>query len=442
MSATKPILIVGAGLAGLSAAFHLGDREYRVLEKEARPGGLCRTEQSGAYRFDYGGHLLHLRGDDIRGLVRELMGDRLKLHQRQSAIFSSRTLTPYPFQANTFGLPPTVVRDCLLGFIEAMIAESGHQSAPDNFHDWVLTTFGEGLARHFFFPFNQKFFKLDLHEVSTDWVSWSIPRPRLREVVNGALGIQEARFGYNAEFFYPAKGGIEEVVKALAARLRRPVETGVELLEVVPAEKRAVLSTGEEVRYERLISSAPLDLFLARLRGSPPEITEAASRLRFLSVFCVNLGIEGPPLTDQHWIYVPGPEYSFHRIGVYSNFMDHGPGKNSLYLELTIPGPAAGAEGPELKEKAESAVREVGSFPIFELGRRRMEVMETMLIPRGYVIYDAYRRDRLPGLLSYLRASGIEPIGRYGRWEYSTMEDALRQGREVAEQYSCQTTGR
>ena len=207
------ILIAGAGLAGLSAAFHLQDRDFRIIEREERPGGLCRTERIGDYSFDYGGHLLHLRGDDVRGLVMDLLGDRLRLHKRRSAIFSKGVVTPYPFQVNTYGLPPEVVRDCLLGFIEAMMDSTKDPSVPDNFFEWIYHAFGQGFAKHFFLPFNQKFFKTDLTEITTEWASWSIPRPRPRDVVNGALGIEEGEFGYNVEFYYPG-GGIEELPRA------------------------------------------------------------------------------------------------------------------------------------------------------------------------------------------------------------------------------------
>jgi protoporphyrinogen oxidase len=281
------ILIAGAGLSGLSAAFHLGDREYRIIERAERPGGLCRTEKIGEYSFDYGGHLLHFQGDYARGLVKDLLGDKLKLHRRQSAIFSKGVMTPYPFQVNTHGLPLKVVRECLVGFIEAMI-ESGVGEAPDNFHDWILHTFGKGFAEHFFMPWNEKFFKTDLREITDEWTGWSIPRPELRDVINGALGIGDKQFGYNVEFYYP-KGGIEELPKALKGAISRQVETGIELKEVVPEEKLAVISTGEEVHYDRLVSSVPLDRLLSILSGAPDEIKKLGEGLQVLSVLCLNM---------------------------------------------------------------------------------------------------------------------------------------------------------
>jgi len=440
MSDKKQVLIAGAGLAGLSTAFHLKDREYRIIEKNDRPGGLCRTERIKRHTFDYGGHLLHIRCQNVKDLVTELLGDNLALHKRVSSILSNSALTPYPFQANLHGLPAEVVRDCLVGFVEAMLWAERDSQEPENFLDWIHSTFGKGFAEHFFLPFNLKFFKTPLHEITPDWTGWAVPRPSLKEVVDGALGIQERDFGYNVEFLYPRSGGIEELPRALASRLARPVETGVELVEVAPENKRAVLSTGEEVTYSALVSTVPLDHLLAMMRGGPEEIAGAAENLRVLSVLCVNLGIAGPPVSDRHWIYVPGPEYSFHRIGVYSNMAGpeplespENPGKtrSTLYLEITLPGPVEDPEG--LAAAAEKALAEFRNTPFWKQGDHEIEVVKPALIKHGYVVYDLFRKKALPRIFQYLKSHGIEPLGRYGRWEYSTMEDAIRQGREAAE---------
>jgi len=425
------ILIAGAGLAGLSTAFHLGD-DARIIEREERPGGLCRTEKIGSYRFDYGGHLLHLRSDYVEGLAKELVGDSLKLFKRKSSIYSNGVTTPYPFQANTHGLPPEVARDCVVGFVNALIEREKGAEAPDNFRDWILHSFGEGFAGHFFFPFNEKFFKRDLSEITDEWVSWSIPRPDLKEVVDGALGVQKSDFGYNVEFYYP-EGGIEELPRALAGSIHGGIETGVGLCEVRPLEKVAVLSTGEEVKYDRLVSTVPLDRLLSMLTGVPEEIAGAADKLSVLSVVCVNLGISGPPLTDMHWIYVPGRDYPFHRIGVYSNFLPHGDGRNSLYLEITCPGPVGEKLSGKCGEDASRAAAVFRDTPFFDNGKNSIDVDETFIIKHGYVVYDRFRRDHLPGIIDWLREHGIELCGRYARWEYSTMEDAILEGKEIAE---------
>jgi protoporphyrinogen oxidase len=106
----KRIVIIGAGLAGLSAAYHLRGHGSQVFEKEASVGGLCRSVHQDGFTFDFAGHLLHLRNKDARHLVERLLPRQLKTHNRKAFVFSSGMLTSYPFQASLYGLPAPVVK--------------------------------------------------------------------------------------------------------------------------------------------------------------------------------------------------------------------------------------------------------------------------------------------------------------------------------------------
>ena len=204
------ILIVGAGLAGLSAAYHLSGFPYRLFEREQEVGGLCRSYKKDGFTFDYTGHLLHFRQAEIKALVETLLAGKLQKHARQSFIYSHRTYTEYPFQVNTFGLPPEVVRECLMGFIATLANQHAGPAPHDrSFKEWILDNLGEGMAKHFMLPFNEKLWQVSLDELTSDWVSWLVPKPELKDVVNGALGIKDKAFGYNPSFLYPAQGGIK-----------------------------------------------------------------------------------------------------------------------------------------------------------------------------------------------------------------------------------------
>jgi len=153
---------------------------------------------------------------------------------RRSFIYSHRTYTEYPFQVNTYGLPPEVVRDCLVGFIATLAQPASASSAAPgqpSFKSWILENLGEGIAKHFMVPFNEKLWQVSLDELTSDWVSWLIPKPNLKDVVNGALGIKDKAFGYNPTFLYPVQGGIDALPKAFLPSLHA-IEYGSELLQV------------------------------------------------------------------------------------------------------------------------------------------------------------------------------------------------------------------
>jgi protoporphyrinogen oxidase len=110
------VLVLGAGLAGISAALALGGG-YRLVERESRPGGLCRTELRDGFSFDATGHWLHLRDPDVQALAQEVLPGGWLTVQRRAAIWSHGVFTRYPYQVNTRGLPPAVVTENVLGFI-------------------------------------------------------------------------------------------------------------------------------------------------------------------------------------------------------------------------------------------------------------------------------------------------------------------------------------
>ncbi len=207
------IVVIGGGLAGLSGAYHLQEFEPLVFEREDRVGGLCRSFAQDGFTFDVTGHLVHLKKPYTQELIDQILPGAFTKYERQAAIYSKSVTTPYPFQANTYGLPLEVVQECLVGFVESL---GSNHTESKNFHEWVLKTFGSGIAKHFMLPYNEKFWKRDLRTITADWVSWSIPKPTLEEVVNGALGMTNTGMGYNPRFSYPKEGGIQCLPEALA----------------------------------------------------------------------------------------------------------------------------------------------------------------------------------------------------------------------------------
>ena len=122
MSTKHPTVVLGGGLAGLSALWHLqqaGQTDSHLFEKESRVGGLTRSEQLNGFTFDYTGHLLHFKNEAVKQLVSQLLYGNLHTITRNSWIFSKGVYTRYPFQTNLYGLPPEVIKECILGFVNA-----------------------------------------------------------------------------------------------------------------------------------------------------------------------------------------------------------------------------------------------------------------------------------------------------------------------------------
>ncbi len=431
------IVIVGAGLAGLSTAYHLNGTAYRVFEREQEVGGLCRSYRKDGFTFDYTGHLLHFRQAQIKALVERLLAGRLDKHTRRSYIYSHRTYTEYPFQVNTFGLPPEVVRECLIGFIATLTHPSTTPPETRSFKAWILENLGEGMAKHFMVPFNEKLWQVPLDELTSDWVSWLVPKPELKDVVNGALGIKDKAFGYNPSFLYPSGSGIEALPQSFLPGVR-DVQCGSTLVEVDTERRQAVFvctqPNGSQVTrvedYDTLVSTIPVPELVRRCTVFPNHLREAAEGLRCVSVYNVNLGIARERITDKHWVYFPEPDYPFYRAGFPMNFSPSlGPiGCSSMYVEISHQ-PTELVANDELIRRIRHGLERAGIL----LANDRLVVSDVKDLRYAYVLFDRHRARVLPAILAELERLGIYSIGRYGRWEHTSMEDAIGQGMQLAE---------
>ena len=134
------VIILGAGLSGLTCAHYL-NKNYSIFEKESRVGGLCRSERIDGFTFDYTGHLLHLKRDENKRLIKKLLGKNLFLQKRKSWIYSKRTYTKYPFQANIYGLPEEVIEECISGLSKTRKSSNRQtvklSNSSSNFKEWI-----------------------------------------------------------------------------------------------------------------------------------------------------------------------------------------------------------------------------------------------------------------------------------------------------------------
>ncbi|MHB8418739.1 MAG: protoporphyrinogen/coproporphyrinogen oxidase [Myxococcales bacterium] len=427
MTTRSEVLILGGGLAGLSAAYHLG-RGFRIVEKSDRIGGFCQTERRDGFSFDKTGHWLHLRDPGMRALVDRLLGGNQVQLRRSARIYQHGRFTPYPYQVNTHELPPEVAAECVLGFIDAVVGPGGttlRAKEPTTFGDFIRRYLGEGFAKHFMFPYNQKLWTVHPDELLAAWCGRFVPRPTLEDVIRGSLGIVNEA-GYNATFLYPREGGIEALPRAFLPALEGPVEVNVHPVEIDWRGKRVKLSDGRTLAYGGLISTIPLPDLVRLLKDAPAAAREAAGKLQATVVTYVNVAArgEGPA---HHWVYFPEPQFPFYRVGsasaIYPALAPQG--TRSFYVEFSHRGTLS---APEAERLAIDGLLTCG------LLRSREEILFAFAreIHGAYVIYDRAYPEAKRILLELLAEAQIESCGRYGNWEYGGMEDAMLGGKAAA----------
>ena len=267
--------------------------------------------------------------------------------------------------------------------------------------------------------------------MTTEWQGRFVPKPKVSEVLYGAVMDQTKAFGYNASFLYPQNGGIQALPNALSLRLKKnQLLLGHEVLQIDLKTKRAFVNELGIVSFKRLVNTIPLNDFISLLKNAPPRVLNAANDLSSNSVYCLNLGVSGKVMPGKHWIYFPEKKYPFYRVGFYHQFSpSNAPaGSSSLYVELSRDSKAR----VNLSDLEQIAFQALKDCKILK-SNHKILVKEWLPIKCGYVVYDFKRTKVLKTLLPYLAQNGVESIGRYGAWKYSFMEEAIMDGKRCAE---------
>ncbi len=420
----KPI-ILGGGLSGLSACYH-GDGI--IYEKNDRAGGQARSHKSDNFIFDEGIHVMHTKNEYVLKLV-EKLNVGMEMRDRSAWIVSHGTMTRYPFQANTYGLPVDIIKDCLLGFVENDFIDNDKIT---NYEDWIYYMFGKGIAEHFMIPYSKKFWGVDPDKLTTEWVNVRHPKPSTEEVITGALQEQTKGFGINAVYRYPRKNGFGYIGECLERECRDRIIPGMEATNIDVESKEIEFNGTTIIPYETILSSIPLPELVRIIPKAPKKVKEAALKLKTNSMFVVNIGVNRENITDKNWIYFLEKEYSFIRISFPFNQSDHvaPDGMSSISAEI-----AYGNNNSLPTSKGKMADYVVNELIDAKVLRATDEIvyLKSIDIKYGYVIFDKERKSAVKKIHDYLKSFDITPFGRYGLWAYLWSDEAILSGKKVAE---------
>ncbi len=422
----KPIMILGGGLAGLGAALNSTGVIY---EQGSRPGGHTKSKQVHGFFFDEGIHVLHTKNDYVLKLIEE-SGVAMREFERSAWIYMHGVYTRFPFQANTYGLPWEVVRDCLMGFIENKFSDL---AAVHTYDDWMRYMFGEGIAKHFMVPYSTKFWGVHPRELTTEWVGIRHPRPTLDEVIEGALHDQTKGFGVNATFRYPADGGYGSIGEGIAKRVGDDRIRYQKKVTAIDPEARTVEFNHQEVvPYDRVICTIPLPDVVSMIKNAPTEVCAAVAKLKCVSFFVVNIAVDRPNISNKHWIYFPEDDYSFIRLSFPSNQGDTmaPSGTSSIAAEISYSDERPLPLPPE--KMVERVINDLKCVGILNEDDRIL-FTDTSDIRYAYIRYDFHRTAALKIIHTYLKERQIFPCGRYGEWNYFWSDEAILHGKKVAE---------
>lgn len=424
------IAIIGAGPAGMSAAYHLRG-EYLIFEKENDVGGLCRSFDLGGATFDMGGHAFFTKHDYVRALVDRLCPEGLYQQPRRASVWSHGRFVRYPFQMHLYGLPTEVIGDCLVGLLDAARTEE-RTARPDNLQDWIDRSFGPGIGTHFLTPYNEKLWAFPLSEVSPDWCSERIVAPDVSAIVAGALQPQEFSDFPNATVLYPARGGFQQLYGGFLPAIRESMRWAA-VTQVHLGEKRLLTSAGGEFEYDWLISTMPLNELVRKALDAPDDCRIAASRLRHNSLYLVNLVFDQGH-TDWQRVYAADSRIPFHKLVVSSNSSPDLRARNHFAVQAEV----TFSEHKRVdRSRLIDDVHDVLADIELVGSDSKLVASSVLAVDYAYPVYTAETRRARKYLLDTLERHHVLCAGRFGEWMYINSDEAVMSGRRRAERVNA-----
>lgn len=422
------VIILGAGLSGLSAAYHLKEN-YEIFDREEKVGGLCRSIKIDDFIFDYGPHILFPKDKTVAELIRRLLNSNLHHQQREAWIHHELydVHTRFPFQSHLYSLPVSVVKECILGFFNAL---KNLDKKPKDYEEWIIWNFGEGIAKYLMIPYAKKIWTMHPNKMSFEWVWNRVPRLSLEELLEGALHDNPKLFGFNTEFWYPLHGGIEALPQAFLSEVNN-VNLEMEVSKVYLSKKCVEFNNNKKVFFEKLISTLPLPEIIKYIDDVPNEVKQATQDLENNSVYCVNLGIERERISPYHYVYFYEPDFLFHRISYPMNLSKHTvpKGCSSITTETSY----SKYKKVSKENIIERVVEDLNKAKIL-YPDDKIVVSDVADLKYAYVIYDKNHRKNVKKIHDFLRKNDIFSCGRFGEWEYFNMDHSITSGKKTAEE--------
>lgn len=437
----RDIVIIGAGPAGLTAAYQLAKSGHKsiVLEADDIVGGLSRTPNIDGWRFDIGGHRFFTKVSAVSDLWREILGpeDFFK-RPRLSRIYYGGKFFDYPLK------PFNALRK--LGFLEALrcvLSYLGVKIRPpkdqSKFEGYVAARFGWRLYRIFFKTYTEKVWGIPANELEADWAAQRIKNLNLFSAIASAIWPAKNRKTITTlieEFDYPrlGPGMMWERCAQIVASHNSTIALNTKVNAIkhfggLATEVVATNSMGEQVhRCSNVVSSMPLgELLQAMDPPAPIDVVEASNQLKFRDFLTIALVVPKEDGFEDNWIYVHSPDVRVGRVqnvGAWSRHMIPDPLKTCLVLEYFV------KTSDELWNMADDdlvalASRELVSLNLLE--ESRIERGFVVRMPKAYPLYDANYKANIEKIRAWLRAnvSNVYPIGRNGMHRYNNQDHSM-----------------
>lgn len=416
-------VILGAGIAGISAAYHLKQKGENsvIFEKDNDWGGLCGFFEIDGFRFDRFVHFTFAKDEKIAELFAK--SSPLYAHPPVSYNYWRGCWLKHPAQNNLAPLPIEEKVKIIDSFVNRPRKDVAEIS---DYAEWLRVQYGDYFAENFPFAYTRKYWGVEAKQLETKWVGNRLHVSPLPEVLRGAFAEQQENFYYTKFMNYPKKGGFRSIInecrKGLDIRLNKKA------VRIDTAAKQVEFADGTVENYDNLISSLPLPEIIKMISDVPENVQNAAKQLRWTCGYQVSLGFNRPDVAKYLWFYIYDEDVPPARV--YSPNLkspDNAPdGCSSLQAEIFFANGVKVVDKNIILQKTVEKLKEICQFNDSDV-----VVKDIRFEPYANIIFTPEIYESRKVVREWLKAQGIKTIGRFGEWDYLWSHQAFESGMKV-----------
>lgn len=424
------IAILGGGMAGFGAAhhFHKNRMKATIYEKQSYHGGHATSFSSKGFTFDNGPHISFTKVERIKNLFAQSVDNKYESFVAGVNNYWNGHWVKHPAQVNLHGLPEEMVVQIIEEFIEA---KYGPEKDIKTYQDWLFDGFGKTFSENFPMRYGKKFHTTDAANMSTDWVGPRVYKPKMKEVLSGALSPDTKDVHYVSDFRYPTNGGFISYFNTFLPDTS--IKLNHQVTEIDPVKKEIKFEDGTEIEYNQIVSSIALPALIPILKGVPKNVLEASQKLACSICVTVNIGIERQDISKNHWTYFYDEDIIFTRLSFpHMQSPNNTPsGCGSIQAEIYYSNKYKPLDRP-IEDCIEPTIKDLIKCGLLS-SRDKVIYSEARIIPNANIIFDLDRISNLSIVHGYLDEIGIKYCGRYGEWGYHWTDGSFMSGEKAAQ---------
>lgn len=415
------IVILGAGIAGISAAYHLHKNGVNSVcyEEKDKAGGLLASFEVNGFRFDNAVHLSFTKDEYVRSLFDKV---EYYTHLPHAYCYEAGLWLKHPVQNNLYPLSTNEKVELISSFIQRpdLLAE--------NYHSWLLSQYGELIAKRYPIKYTERYWDMHASQLSLTWINNRLRLADSKEILRGAFEQRDDNHYYANEMRYPKKGGyisfIEGMVKVCDIRLNNKAES------ISLSNKTIKFSNGDAVNYDDLISSLPLPEIINIIDDVPEDIKKAANSLLYTSIDLISVGFNIPSVPPYLWFYIYDGTVAARAYSPSIKSPDAVPlGCSSLQFEIY-------SISNGKRNIKETLIDDVRNFLMESklCSEDNILFMHHKRVEYGNVVFDHGMESRRDLVTNFLFSVNIHTCGRFGEWDYFWSDQSLLSGKKTAEE--------